>query len=521
MSELLALVMAEVITKVKPKAPPLVVSDQEIDTLLTTDPKTQQTVLATAMDRHLAPLRDMLLSPLPDGHGFTQAALDKLQSAHGSLPMTPVEANRLPGSDFDHHDSRLRFFGRVNHKTKQWRFFYDIAAAAARLASHTTARGVWDHPTSLSAARAQYKACFALKAFYCRVAAASSASRETNTSLAEALALYMSEGEMVVPMPMSDVDFRLPPMDEGFDFYYSAEEGKPNEDKPDLASTMVCGLWSKDLDRFRKAWGIPGKNVFDPSLEICARLDALLDWHLIVIGYDYLTKRVVERARARTKQGQGNDRQNVLEELGLFLIDIGMANTPEIAAKTILDLFGSLALHVTKTRVIVAPKDPVSLLSFLLKSGLRFMKLAGSEKVEGPSMAVPASLSYLAHNTSDTRHKTDPVHDKFIWIMASAAVALSRKTSAPVYCAAAHSAIRGLGPLKELPNNKPYAKTGWEKHAALGAQVVAVLNTPELRDEFAAFIIQASAVEWGGWTKHRANLARYLRILRWYETITA
>jgi hypothetical protein len=512
LSAALAQVLVEVLGKVQPKPSALVVGNTDIDAKLTTNPATQRSVLADVMDAHLSPLLTSLLGPLPDGHGFSQAALDKLQSAAGSLPTAPFHGNSLPTSGFRFPDIKLRFFGRLNKKTKDWNFYHDIAAAATRLRSHMATPGTWDHPHSLSEARAQYLAFFALKAFYIRIIACSYAARFSSSTLAEAMALFMCEGEMVVPMPMWHLDGHLPALDEQFDFFYS-----PVERKPDLASTMAQGLWSKDLAAFRKEWGIPGKDILDPVLTRCALLAALLDWHLIVIGYDYLTARVFARANAKG----GANPQRLVDELASFSVDIGMAGDSAEAVTVITGLLNSLSWHVMHDRIVVAPQDPVKLLTYVLTSGLCFMQKAGDAAVDGPFLAVPASLSYLAHNTSDRRHKTEALKDKYAWIMASAAVALSRKAVAPPYCAAAHAAIAALRPIPTLPDIPEFSSVGSDEHAALAGKVAAALKTPALQAEFAEFVVRAEADEWAGWTKHRANLARYLRTLRWYQALTS
>jgi hypothetical protein len=142
--------------------------------------------------------------------------------------------------------------------------------------------------------------------------------------------------------------------------------------------------------------------------------------------------------------------------------------------------------------------------------------------MDGPFIQPVTALNYLAHNTSDTRHATEPTKDKFSWILASAAVRLT-KITAPAYFKAAtetHKKIKALELPASLPNPGRGAKEASSLYGDAATKIKAGLNAAQM-DELAQFILRAELTDWGSWAEHRANMARYARSHAYYKVVTA
>jgi hypothetical protein len=488
-----AAVLGAVPAVAKPKPTPIIAADSALDTKLTGNPTTQRTVLRQFIADHLIPLKDALQDPLQ----FDFAGrLGKLQRDPADIVWTAPAANTLLNATPARMDHKL---GRS--------YNFSIRNAARIVSDYQNDPGhSWSFPANLIEAKKQYLELIALKAYYLRVQSAIAASRIASVPLAEALALYRKEGDLVAPMPWAHVENRLPPFERKFDFYLGRHYVH-------IKPTMTYGLWSYSKKEFHKQFKTADLEASgDPSWFVVIAIIALLQWHLIIVGFDFLT---------------GNLSGGPAEVVGQYLdfthnVRIGNGLPSTLAAREAeLDgQVGNLMFAEHDGRLIIAPADVLLMVSHILGLGLLFAKLVGRTEVNGPFINPPAALHYLAHHTSDTRHFTDPHHDKFSWILASAAVALAKLPSAPSYCAAAYAKVRTLGLPTTLPGIPPQSKIASDDHAAAASAIKDNLTQSEL-DEFAQFVLRAEAAQWKAFKIHRANIASYARMRAYYDAATA
>jgi hypothetical protein len=452
-------------------------------------------VLRDFIAEHLIPLQEALEDPTL----FNFAGrLGKLQRDPADIVWTPPAANTLPKATPARMDHKLgRHFG------------LSIRNAARIVSDYQNDPGhSWSFPANLAEAKKQYLELVALKAYYLRTMAAIQASTRASVPLAEALALYRKEGDLVVPLTKTHLEGRLPPFERQFDFHLG-------RNKSLIKETMVHGLWSFSKQEFHKrfktaAIEAAGGREFGDLVAVIA----FLHWHMIIVGFDFLTSIMPTGATMK-------------EALVTYLAlghHVRIANNlPSTASDRETEFdeqIENLAVFEQNGRLIVVPDNVLMMLSHILTFGLLFTKLAGRMEVNGPFINPPAALLYLAHHTSDTRHRTDPHHDKFSWILASAAVALAKLPSAPSYCAAAYARVRTLGMPTELPGIPPGSKVASDDHATAATAVKDNLTATEM-DQFAQFVLRAEAPEWNGFKDHRGNAASYARMRAYYDAATA
>jgi hypothetical protein len=458
----------------------------------------RKATLVDLMQTVLVPLFDELNTT----HGIDNAKITKLLADPATVA-APVEANNLTKSDPKPLDHGLRRYYSVAKRE----LLFDASIGMTIFSAFRAAGNAWTPDANVDNATKQLVHLGALKGFFCRVLVAIRAAKAAGTTLAEAFALYRTEGNMVMPLDVEHMTKLLPPFERKFDFHYTDQAYRLG-----LKVMMQNAAWSQTTDAFVKANGRGGGD-FDTYV----RANAFIDWHIIMVGFDYLGARFEAKKRV----------EDWTTTYIKFLMDVRIANgTPEAdraAVKTALEteasaIFMKLNKGETGGRLFVTPSDPdgaLRLASFILTQGLFFMKAAGKPEVDGPFIQPNKSLQYLAYNTSH-RRSMDPKEDLFSSVMASAAVALTQLADAPAYCSNAFTILGLAG----LPNKLP-SKSESDEHAAAAAKVKTALTDPAEMEEFAQFILRATAKEWKSYPENRGNLARYTRLLKHYTALTA
>ena len=442
-----------------------------------------------------------LFNELNTTHGIDDAKITKLLADPATLT-APVEANSLMKSDPKPLDHGLRRY----YSVAKGDLLFDASIGRAIFSAFRAAGNAWTPDANADNATKQLVHLCALKGFCCRVLVAIRAAKAAGTTLAEAFALYRTEGNMVMPLDVEHMTKLLPPFERKFDFHYTDQDYRMG-----LKVTMQNAAWSQTTKEFVKANGRVG------DFDTYVRANAFVDWHIIMVGFDYLARRFDARKRV----------EGWATTYIKFLMDVRVANgTPaadrpalqtDLEAKTDA-IFMKLNKGEQDGRLFVTPSDldgALNLAAFILTQGLFFMKAAGKPEVDGPFIQPNTSLQYLAYNTSH-RRSMDPKKDLFSSVMASAAVALTQLANAPAYCSNAFTILGLAG----LPNKLP-SKSESDEHAAAAVKVKTALTDPAEMEEFAQFILRATAKEWTSYPENRGNLARYTRLLKYYTALTA
>lgn len=495
-------VLRELVIAATPKSPPIIPSQADLDARLGNTRAAQRLALV--------------------GHIETVSALlDQLTKANGDYQLTPARIASLQRHDTDASvagkwadppvpDLDGKPYLRMDHKLGRF-FGIDISAGSRIVAAYRSDEVNWSSPPTLAEARTQWLQLNALGAFCIRVMAAVKASKIAGVSLAEALALYRVEGDLVVPMPQPYLDQRVPPFEHGFEAFLDHWLA--------VKETMQHALWSWDKKDF------VGKSplVAAADRDEFTKLVALRDWLLIVGGLDFVILKMLA-APNFTK---------AIEEYTKFCHDLRAVHgvdTPmsdwEKAYRAQRDNF---KLTEMSGRLVVAPVSVVLLVSEVLGHGLLLMKAIEKKGPADTLRTVPA-LKYLVYNSSDILVPKPGLVDHFNWIVASAAFALSKKAAAPSYCPAAYAKItglklpelvKGIAGRDTLPDINDKSTKVPDEHVAVMTKLNSVGFTATEREEFAQFILRATAAEWSTFKPNRANAARYARALAYYQFVAA
>ena len=505
MSAAVAGVLRALVQAAVPAPPPIVADVAALDAKLTADTNTQKIVLRALMTTELDPLLTELQKPAT--YNFNVSKVATLQTPQAQVN-APVPANDLPNAKYKQLDHKLAQFDILLNKKL---VTLDIRNASRILGDFRNDPGrSWSFPTNPLEARQQFLELIALKGLYLRLMAAIDAAKMASVPLADSLALYRAEGDLVMPLPQAHLDSKLPPFESGYSFFLSrALQIKP---------TMMNGLWSYDKAAFIADFGVAALAAAGGApWEEFVKFIVFRDWLLLIAGFDYLSKKM---AAGVTLPGN-------IAAYNKFCHDVRTANAvasvPADRAAAYRAQIANLKLSEVSGRLVVAPINPVLLVSETLGHSLLFMKAAGKPAVDGPFITPPAALNYLAHHTSDTRDAADPMKDKFSWILASAGVALAKKAAAPAFFTAAtntHTKIKTLGLPAALPNFPDGSSVSPPEHGDAATKIKAGLNAAQM-DELAQFVLRAEAADWGAFKTHRANIARYARAHAYYKVVAA
>lgn len=355
----------------------------------------------------------------------------------------------------------------------------------------------------------------AFEGFCIRVAAAIAAAARADVSLAEALALWRTEGDLLVPYSEARQSARAP----SGDVIPSISLGANTNE---VFATMQRGLWSFTYERLIRA-GLPADAAQQKQVEDAFGLLAFVHWSLVAAGLDFFWKQIALDL---------GDRSKTVAAIADFLNGnhIGRTGTltdfkPALAADCHAVL-NDLVCHLpsaTTGRVIVAPTHPAPLVALVLGEALIFAEL-GSVNGQGPAVEPTPKLKYLAYHCQDHRHRTDVAQDKFTLMLVSAAVAAARTATGALKASLAPYAADATFPkssgLKSLDFKTPVVGGDTSGHLAAYQKLAdgGWWNATNL-DNLADFILAAKAGQWVGWDDLRGNMARYQKLRAYYEAL--
>lgn len=390
----------------------------------------------------------------------------------------------------------------------------------------------------------------ALHGLFARILAASKAAERAHVSMAQALALYRTEGNLVIPLPANNVLIGLSgirPIESGLQMFQSHW--------PLIGGTMRWGLWTWPAGGEEGGAPLPDNVVNREAV----RTLAFLDWCIGIVGFDFLIKknivnqlndfvtgvfsfsRFATENRTSLKVPYWTDSGAVMQELiGPFKSQI--EDRPGAGANLQIVQWPTTASE----RYVVAPRDPVALVSVILTEALVFQRALANGSKHGPLIKPPPRLEYLAYHTQDTIDPKDPMEDLFTWILVSAAVG-AKNLRRPIGGALTKfkdlsDSLRGvlgtnpddpklLDPVqKKLLLKKKNGGLTDEEKAKFRGPHVAVYNKLKAANwwddakhmsDLADFIMEVELTDWDGFAQHRANSARYARLLSFYEWLTA
>jgi len=438
----------------------------------------------------------------------SNAKIDQIVRQQSDVAFVLPATNALPRAKVDRLDSKLHFLQPKpgSDIAKGWQLLQDYEATSDSPASAQP-------PTKVVAMQA-IKQLAAFEGFCIRLAAAIMAADRANVSLAEALALWRTEGDLLAPYSDMRFSARAPTCD-------VVEAISLGANTDEVFFSMKRGLWTFTYDK-QVTTGLPADAVERTKTENGFRLRALKHWALVTAGLDYFWQQV---------EVDLDDRTGSVAKIAALLDDHhaarGFPRDLE-ARKTDCDLvLDDLAVQLpaaTAERVIVTPHAPAQLPALLLGEALIFAEL-DTVSGKGPFLPPTPKLKYLAYHCQDHRHDTDPMQDKFTLMLVSAAVAAARGPASPLKtslaaCVADPSFPKSSG-LKDLKFD-PGVITGDTSGHAAGLKVLndnAWWNPANL-DALADFMLVAgSPAPWGGWAELRGNMARYAKLRAYYEAL--
>jgi hypothetical protein len=354
----------------------------------------------------------------------------------------------------------------------------------------------------------------ALDAFLVRWSAAISTAAATNTSIAEVLALYRTEGGLIAPLSLAHVEQRRPVSNQLADIHLT----EPMKSR--ILPTMKSGLWSDPADKsfpVPAAW--PPSAAHKAAFETLAKRIALMNWMLVIGGLDFVSQRIASPPTLESL------REVVTDFMAGNRFGHGGAFDPaaqELAYEALLTDFTVLWPADRGGRVAVVPKTPERLVAFVLTESVLFFGLDKGHG-QGPFIEPPADLRYLAYNLQHARSDAFPELDRFIHLLASAAVAANQQASATF--APLKGVLAPLGLRAELakdPQNGPdQADEHVEEFEKLSTPPDAFVDDPAHMALLADFVLRAEHGHWNAFEKNRGNLARYRTLLAFYSALLA
>lgn len=508
--DLLTLVMNGALGVSGPLVQPLLPTWSELNTQLTNDPAHWRTKIVKYITDHVAPRYRALPSTTVRGapasapqRWDTSLMLRRVMSKPSAVtgwikPLT----NNLPDASVSRFDFKLRGFQGQD----------DIAAGLDLLEAYLTAATL---PPAASASKQAASQSIlnlgALDAFLVRHGAAIKAAAVTQMSLAEALALGRTEGDLISPLSLLRFDERWP----HYEFLRDISLGSVHT--PIVLETMRRGLWSFPFNlMFAAGTPLPADAATKAAAEASIKSFALGHWLLIIGGLDFLAQRiphVMNAADMRTVVTNFMDENRVWHGLPSDLV----ARENEFDA-----LFASLGVRwpaSTTGRVVVAPQNPEILVSFVLTEALFFFTL-DKDQGQGPFVEPPPGLKYLAYNLQHARSNALPEDDRFIHCLASAAVAANRDVRPEFAALKALLAPLGLR-VALLLDPEVDSSEHVEEFNKLAGPPTHFLATSSNFDLLVDYVLRAPFGPWRSFLANRANFARYRQLLAYYGALLA
>jgi len=483
-------------------------ANAEILAELTDDPTKWSGVIRRHIENFVLPQRAAIPATAvmgPSGGAAvawnTREQIDKIVRNEDDVTFTEPTTNSLAEAAVARFDFKLhQLQPNPGHDiAKGWKLLKDFEDSGAVPAAAHASKPV---------AMLSIKRLAAFEGFCTRLASAIMAADRGKVTLAQALALWRTEGDLLVPWPEKRRLAKAPT----FDVIDGIKLGNADE----VFFSMKRGLWS------RIATELPADAAEKTLLENKFKLDAFTDWAIVAAGTDFFW----QPAQVSLDL---DDRPGTVGRLAHFLNDNHKARglTDNLAARTldcerVLDDLACTLPAAVGERVVVAPNDPTKLLALILAEALIFSEL-DAVSGKGPVIAPTRKLKYLAYHCQDARHATDPAKDKFTLILVSAAVAAARGPAGPLKASLAAFAADPLFPKsKDLPDLRTRGSIIGDTTVHVGAYQKlegAGWWTQANLDNLADFMLVATLAQWGGFAELRGNMARFAKLHAYYDAL--
>lgn len=486
---------------------------------LTSTPANWPVVITHHLDDFVVPQFQAIPDlPVPGASGAAATAwntapqIDKIvRKASDLSAFTPPPTNNLPKAVITRFDYKLH---QLQPSPGD-----DIANGWQLVKAYTGGAGIPAAAHASQAAAVQtINNLAAFEGFCIRLASAITAASRARVSLAEALALWRTEGDLCVPYAETRRAAGAPTCDV---IGNQIDKISLGDDTAEVFPGMHRGLWSYTLSHPRFIGRLPA-GATPSTVSDAAKLMASIHWSIVAAGLDFFWQRIPVRwdNRAASVAAIGS----FLNANHLARWSAGGSTAADLAAQYTLvldDLVVSAAPH---NRIVVAPTTPAALVALLLGEALIFFDLdtAGGR---GPVLTPTAKLKYLAYHCQDHRHPTDVAEDKFTLMLVSAAVAAARGPAGALQLSldayARDPAFPKSAALKPLDFKKPAAARDPSVHlAAYGKLDAGGWWTAANLDNLADFIlIAATPAPWEGWEELRGNMARYAKLRAFYDAL--
>lgn len=522
---LLGYVMDAFVAVAKPPVSNVLPLSTELDGQLTDDPANWRALVVRILDRYVDPLLYRGDTPSSSGSVMkglpsqwvpgapgsaaiawnTEARLRQVLADPADIALTLPVTNTLPNAKTDVLDYKLRSFQRPGQTLAALELYLDYVAGGRALAASVTA-------TKSSAKRAVLD-LVELEAFLVRYSSAVIAAADAGASLAEALALYRVEGDLVAPMSDAYLTERLPPLRERLDVRYLGL------DTDAVRETLLRGLWSYPFRTLApRALASspsvlpsdgPARNLAEQQIKSFS----LVLWMLVIGGLDIVAKTLF------LPLPPISFREHVAKFSDEYRISLGLPSETAHRKAEFDAVFNDLKIAWppdVNGRVIVVPNTPVLLVSFVLALCLLVYR-RGHAHGGGPFIQPPPGLEYLAYNVQAERVTKEK--DRFVHLLASAAVAAANSHAATF--APLRNRLAPLGLPTRLPLDP--VEEDPKDHIAVFDKLTAAptdfLGDATNSDLIADFILRAEHADWSAYEANRGNLARYRKVFAFYKVL--
>lgn len=330
----------------------------------------------------------------------------------------------------------------------------------------------------------------AFEGYLTRISAAQKAAQATGQTLPKALALYRTEGDLLVPSSRGSMDpsLALPTIEQNFN-YRLALVVKPN---------LSNGVWMMERQAFL--------NLVPNAVDDWIKVEALGVWMDAILGFDAFRKALF------SIQSRNFDaaKTQFAKISGVVWQAAGFDGSQDMAKKRFQDLFDNLDLKtipLASVVLTVAPIDPIKFVSMVLTEGLMFMQ--GTLNFR-PVKAIDA-LGYLAFNAQHKYSTDDPSKDLYSQIILSALVT-AKKTNDQAFS----SLKASLAPIAFPAALKKRADY---KQAFDNLDTAGWFNDQTHVNDLVNFISAAGQNTWSYYFCNRANFSRFNYVLSYYNQL--
>ena len=516
---LFARVLDGMVAAVAPPPAPTLPAPSELDAQLTNNAANWTAAIAGYIDFHVRPRYQAVPATAVAGIPAavpvawnTESQLRKVLSVPAAAP--GPETNSLPLAIIGVLDWKLRHFQRADDVLKGLDLYIAYTGNGDVIPASAT--------TSKVIAKRSMRDLGAFDAFLVRLSASINAAAIANVSLAEVLALYRTEGDLIAPISQRHLDDRLPVNEKLEDISLGLI------DSPNVFPTMERGLWSYPFSIAAtralsvRPDALPLLVLTRTAAEQRAKCFALIHWMIVIAGLDFLSNQVVsfDPAAFRTVVTNFMDDNRGGGRAPATMADMGARYDA---------VFADLTCTWPATaagRIVVAPNTPVLLASFALTEGMLLLGL-DKDKGKGPFIQPIPALKYFAYNLQHARSNVDKNRDRFIHALASAAVAAARSTNAKFASLKAKLAPLIASPYPAgLPNRLQLDPERVSSEHVIVFDLLEAAPTSFLSDAanvalLADFVLKAELADWLTFDRNRGNLGRYQKSLAFYKRLLA